>query len=100
MPKANFVAAVDAQNLPVIPPMEDSEGGLQLRFDTGENVTVLNNDLEEITVDVIAGGWCTISQPIDGTIVVQIKADQATIDALKADTDNYIFIEDIPEPEE
>jgi hypothetical protein len=85
MPKANFVTGWDnIAGRPDIPPMVDSEGGLQLHYVNG---------------GVLRGGFACISYvPIATTCIVQIHSSQATIDAMKASED-YIWIEDIEEKE-
>lgn len=84
MPKAYFTAGWDTTaGRPDIPPAVDSDGGLQLQYDD---------------VGTLRGGFSCVSfVPSDDTCVVIVHADQATIDAMKADTVNFIWIEDVIE---
>ncbi len=85
MPKANFVTGWDASvGRPDIPPMQASDSGDQLHYDDA---------------GTLRGGFCCISYVPDITAVIQVEASLAVINAMKADEDNYVWLEDIVEEE-
>jgi len=84
--KALFMTTM-VNGVPNLPPFEAEDGGTQLYH----------------TVDgVLCGGYSCLGQvPVKGipSILVQVWASNATLDAMDADND-YVFIEDVEEPEE
>ena len=85
MAKAIFMTTM-VGGVPVLPPMDAEDGGVQLHYWIG---------------DKRCGGYSCLGQvPVAGipSMLVQVWASEPTLDAMDAD-DRYVFIEDVVETE-